>query len=1087
MRKIIAVFAAVLLGCITAIAQKVLTGKVTDESGQPIPNASVTLKGNTNTGTVTQSDGSYSLSIPADAKVLVFSAIDRIAMEIAIGNQTVINASLAIEDKSLREVVVTALGIKRDEKSLSYASQSVKSKDLNLTQNVDIKNAIAGKVAGVQINGQAGAKLGETGKIRLRAAVSLTSDEDPIYVLDGVVIDPNSIDMDNIESVTVLKGPNATALYGQRAEFGVIVLTLKKGSRRGLDVELNSTITFDKLARTMKYQNLYGQGYEGAGSMGIFEYDPSIHPASWQVFNGKRYIVGDNSIADESWGVRLDGGEYVPWYAWWTTSPYYGQTAPYKAYPNNIRDFYNTGRITKNTVTLSGGSDNFSGRFSYTNLDQQGITPFTWQKRNFINSNFSANFSPKFKIESILNYSDGSVRGDIDDAYGNQTSGTFNSWFARQLDVNKMRELKDLQTEQEYHASWNWWGADYFSDLAFGNKLAFWFNPYTWMEHFETSVKRTNLLFSVSPSYEINKDLVVSGLFSRRQDDRNLSNFMPHYLSKNASGYQGGYTDLINGFGLSDRKYVEDNYDLRLSYKRKLSDKMDMNLLAGIAARTELSTRLTAQMNVFGRTGGLVVPDVYNFRNASITPTPISERFRKKVNSEYGLASFGYNDKVFLDLSARHDVTSALPNKNNSIFTFSAGTSIILSNFFPKSDLLSFAKFRAGIAQIGSDLAAGVADPEFRFSEKPYKGSNGQDNILGLPSTRYVDPNLKPAINSNIEIGLDLKFLKNRLFLSATYYNERRKDEIIPVTAPSSSGYLDYLTNSGTSRRKGIEVSLGGDIFRTASGLVWNSQINFARNKTTIESIAEGLDAINGPGANGQAFGYVAIIQEKGKEWGQLRGTAIKRDATGNPILLDGGLYDVEFNHYFGSVLPKFTGGWFNSFGFKNFSLAATIDFQKGGKFFSLTEQWGGYSGLTEITAALNDKGKNVRDDVSEGGGVKVIGVDADGHAVEQYVGAYEYFTQFHSNRLAEPFIHDASFIKLREVALGYTLDVRKINPKMFIRSVSMGVVARNLALISVAKDNIHKWDPSEMAGAFGEDGQLPGIRTLGVNIKVNF
>jgi hypothetical protein len=294
---------------------------------------------------------------------------------------------------------------------------------------------------------------------------------------------------------------------------------------------------------------------------------------------------------------------------------------------------------------------------------------------------------------------------------------------------------------------------------------------------------------------------------------------------------------------------------------------------------------------------------------------------------------------------------------------------------------------------------------------------------------------------------------------------------------------LDTFINSADAVRKGVELSLSGDVLKSSNGVNWNTSFNFARNKSTVERVAEGLDAINYGFA--PAFGYVSVIQKEGMEWGQLVGNGFKLDANGNKILNANGTYAVEQNKYFGSVLPKFTGGFYNTLSYKGITLSAAIDFQKGGKFFSLSEQWGNSGGLLDATAAINDRGFNVRDDVSTGGGVHVKGVSETGTAIDTYVDAYTYFTQFHGNRLAEEYVHDASYIKLREMAVSYSLPKSLIGSKF--QGISVGLVARNPWLIWVAKDNHHKFDPSEMSQAYGEDGQLPSTRGFGVNVKLNF
>lgn len=1000
--------------------------------------------------------------------------------------------------QDIEGVVVTALGIKRDEKSLPYATQTVKAKELNVTQSVDVKGAIAGKVAGVQLNGQAGSKLGETGKLRLRGAVSMLSDADPIYVLDGIIVDPSSIDMDNLESVNVLKGPNATALYGQRAQYGVVVMTSKKGAKNRLSVELNTTTNVDVVSRTLNYQNIYGQGYDGENEMIPFEFDAAKHPAEWAVFNGA--TIKNDYSADESWGAKMDGRDYVPWYAWWKDSPNFGQTAKFSPQENNIKDFYDKALTFKNTISVSGGGDNYNARVSFTNLVQNGIIPNSSLKRNYFNIAGNYKFSERLSVEALMNFSQGKIEGDFDDGYSNNTTGSFNQWFARDLDIKKLRELKNLETPLGYNASWNWFGPDKYGSALHGGtayytKPAFWMNPYTWLDRFKNTNERSTLTFSVAPTYKITNDLSARVFFSQARVDRKGLYKLPYSISK-SWGTTHGYQNYVNSFGVSNSTRIEDQYDGRLTYTKKF-DKFDVTAIGGANITNINWSGSSTSMKTESKTQFLIVPDVYDFSNASVTPIAKPYAYNKTYKSLYANVSLGFNDTYYIDASARNDINSAYLNSDNSFFTYSLGGSILLHNLWEKNDTFTYFKVRAGIAQIASDIDVLAINPEFRYNNKPFSPTSAQQYIVALQPSRKVDANLKPAINQNFEAGVDLKFFRNRLTLAGTYYDEKRSDEPIPVTLPSSSGNIDYFLNSGDARRRGVELSLSGDIFRNADGFNWTTSINFAQNKSTITRVAEGLDNINFPSSDPSAFGYVSVIQMEGMEWGQLVGNGFATDAEGRKVLMqnpDGEwLYTVENNKRFGSILPKFTGGIYNSIGYKGLSLAFSIDFQKGGKFFSLSEQWGNSSGLLAATADNNDLGHNVRDAVSydtagnpNGGGVHVTGVDTAGNTVDTYVDARTYFTQFHDNRLAEQYLHDASYIKVRDISLSYELP-KSIFSGSQLRGINIGLVARNPWMISVAKDNTHKLDPSEMSQPYGENGQLPSTTGYGVNVKINF
>jgi outer membrane receptor protein involved in Fe transport len=480
------------------------------------------------------------------------------------------------------------------------------------------------------------------------------------------------------------------------------------------------------------------------------------------------------------------------------------------------------------------------------------------------------------------------------------------------------------------------------------------------------------------------------------------------------------------------------------------------------------------------KTGGLIIPDVFTFSNAGIVPVPTTNEWKKQVNSVYGKLSLGYKDMIYLDATYRKDWSSALPSNKNGYGYPSIGTSFIFSELIQGFQALSFGKVRASWAQVGGDVDANKINPTYTTGSQPFNGK-----ILMYVPTQLVDPNIQPSLNTSIEAGFDTRFLQNRLGLSFTYYRENKKDEIIPVSIPRGSGYDTYLTNAGEALRRGIEVSIDADVLKNTSGLTWNIAFNLGTYNTTVEELPGDLQAITGVGGTG-TFNFISVINQLGAKWGQLRGTRIARDADGNKIIQASGLYATEANHYYGSIIPDYSGGIVNRLNYKGISLAVSVDFQKGGKFFSLTEQWGTSSGLLEATAANNDRGGNVRDDVAtENGGVHVTGVDAGGAPVDMYVDAHTYFSQWYSNTLAEPFVHDKSYIKLRDVSLSY--DLTKVLNIKFIKGASIGVVGRNLWLMAVAKDNTHRWDPSVLSQNYGENGQLPGTRSYGVNVKLTF
>ncbi|HPF50446.1 MAG TPA: SusC/RagA family TonB-linked outer membrane protein [Draconibacterium sp.] len=1088
--KKIAIFLSILLfmGTMAFAQTKSLSGTVTSaEDNLPIPGVSVSVKGTT-LGTVTNIDGVYELKVPENAKTLVFSFVGMKTAEVEIGSANKLDAVLDPDVLGLDEVVVTALGITREKKTLPYASQDVSAEELNIAGESNIKSAIAGKVAGVQIVGQAGSKLGEAGKIRIRGAVSLTSDSDPLYVIDGIpTTDPNSIDMDNVASINVLKGPNATALYGQRAEYGVIMITSKKASTKGFSVEINSNTTFDKVSYLPKYQNLYGGGYDGDAEWTVFDYAGGgvfglPMPEEFAPLDGQRYIF--DGYADESWGPKFDGEPYIAWYNWWPESPYYGQTAIYEAQPNNIKDFYDTGITTKNSISVSGVGENYSGRLSFTNLDQNGIMPYSTYKKNTVSGVFDFSATEKLSVGVTFNLSNSVVNGDFDDGYSNQTTGSFNAWFNRNLDINKMKELRNLTTTNGYHASWNWWGPDMamwaqprWTQLT--EKPAFWYNPYFWLENYIDEKTNLRLLGDIHATYKINENFEVSANAST-----NIRNYKRHYelpyiISNSAD--LANYNTWNNGFGNRKQTEIENNYNAMVTYKEQFGD-FDLEAVVGTSYRTNSYDRFYAEMEIDSKTQGLVLPDVFTYSNTKLPVTANTRVWNKKVLSAFARFSLGYRDMVFVDGTFRNDWSSALPDGKNGYGYPSIGSSFIFSELMKDQSILSFGKVRAGWAQVGNDLDAMLINQVYPLSTSPYLG-----NPQMYTNVRMVDPNIEPALNTSVEAGLDLKFLKNRVGVSFTYFNEVREKEIIPITLTSGTGYTEYLTNAGKSKRTGVEIVVDGTPVQTKD-FVWNITVNYGTSNPTIEELPAGLNSMEAPGGFDD-WQYVIMTHELDNKWGQLRGRAIKIDkATGKQVInSETGTYAYETGQYLGSVLPDFTGGVVNSFTLFNMvNVSAGIDFQKGGKFFSLSEMWMDRTGLSEQSAATNDKGNNVRDAVEEGGGVHVVGVDESGNAYDEYVDGYTYFSQFDANTIASPYVHNADYVKLRDLSVTFNLPKKWLN-STFINSASVGFVGRNLWMISLAKDNVHGWDPSELSQTYGENSQLPGTRSYGFNVNLTF
>tara|TARA_R110000823_G_scaffold295431_4_gene415095 strand:+ start:335462 stop:339010 length:3549 start_codon:yes stop_codon:yes gene_type:complete len=1048
------------------VQDRTITGKVTSaEDGLPLVSLSVYIKGTTS-GVATESDGSYSITVPQSATTLVFRYLGFVTQEVEINGRNSINVVMQPEVVDFGEVIVTALNIPRDAKTLPYTAQQVNAKDLNMAQQQNVTNALAGKVAGVQITTVSGARLGSSASIRIRGNISLTNDGDALWVVDGTPgINPQSINMDDVESVNILKGPNASALYGNRAENGVVMITTKRAAKGEVSIDFTTGITFEEAGRQPKYQNVYGGG--GSSDWITYNYNPGVHPAEWQVFDGKKY---HDYTDDASWGPKMDGSEYIPWYAWYPGSQYSFKTTTFDPQPNNVRDYWETGKTLRNNISLSKGGEGYSMRVSYTSENQTGLLPNTKLDKNYISAKLDFDVSERFSISTNVNYQDQETRGDFGDGYSNNATGSFSAWFHRDLDMDILRELSGFKTPTGNIASWNHSNVTAGTDFTTTNfnRGNYWYNPYTYYE-LSNNVSASNRVFGdVTLTYKLNDKFSISGTARRYEVFGRNENKLPALLANSAA--QAGY---FNTYSTSQSRYTEENYEFLATYSETFDDlSVDFNLGGNI--RDNFSNGVSGSSS-----NGLVVPDLWSLSNSVNLVPPSSTYSRQQTRSIFARTTLGYKEMLFLEATVRNDLSSTLPVGNNGYIYPSVGGSFVFSELM--ADILpalSYGKIRAGYAEVGNELS-----PYRINTTYPLQTAQLDGNLLMSVPGQLVDPNITPITNSSFEIGTDLKFFERRAGLSFTYYNERHRDDIISASVSNTSGYSSVLQNGGETLRSGIELVLSGTPIRTGD-FEWNLTFNWAQNKSEIISIADNLESLI---ASTGTFQFARVVHQEGQEWGQLRGTAYLRDANGTPILDANGYYTADQNHYFGSVLPDFNGGIVSSLSWKDLTFNMSLDYQKGGKFFSLSNHWASYSGLSAESAAINDNGKNIRDDVADGGGVHVVGVDANGAVVDKYVPAQLYFQQFFSrNRMAEPYIYDASYIKLRELSVNYRVPVTQLFGNSPFNSINVSFIARNPWLIATAKgqDNI---DPSDQSQSYGENGQLPSTRSYGLSIKFGF
>ena len=1078
MRRFLSLLAALLLCSFMAFSQlRTVTGKITDEKGDPIPFATVAVKG-TKSATIADASGYFNIKIQS-GDVLVVSAQGSEKKEFTVGASDVLNISLAKSNNALQEVVVTgAYATKRTARSTSYNAQVVNSEQLNTIRQTNLNNALAGKVSGMQIRSQSAAALGRTGSVRLRGEAGLGGGEGIIYIVDGTILpNSNDINVDDIEDVTVLQGPAAAAQFGSQGANGAIVITTKKAKRnqKGIGVDVNLGAQWDKVYILPNYQN----SYAGGNTYDMFKYtwQPG-QPDEWKALDGKYY---PDYSDDASWGPRMVGQEYIPWYAWYGGTKYSYKTALLNPQPDNARDYFETGVILNNSDSFSKATDLMNVRFSYGNIDVQGMLPTTTLKKNTFNFNGTFDINPHLVFGANVNYVTQNTKGEFDDGYSNQSTGSFNQWFHRDMDMNILKELKDLRTPEGIWASWNHNNPTVYDpsnprSFYAGN---YWYNFYTWFDLVKPVSQTDRLYGDLSLTYKFNNDLRVRATYRKNQ---NTTWFETKYSSDLAvSGTQttGNCPECKGYYGTGESYSNRDNLEFLATYTKKIND-FNLNVNVGSDFFRALGKSNTANTN-----NGLNVPNLFTISNSKDNPTVGNGRVEEKYRAVYGIGSVGYKNFLFADFTLRNDWFSTLPEDNNDVLSKSVGASFVFSDLL-KWDVLSYGKVRASWGEIPQALGTDATSfGAYRYPGFLYGVGANQWNGNFLMSTpdQLVDSAIHGAVKRQKEIGADLKFLKNRIGISVTYWDGTEKDIPRAVTINGASGFTSKLINTGEITKKGIDLQFN-------ARPIWMNNLKWELNATwgrllenKVVKIAEGTDRITIEGLWGSTG--PTLVHAEGHEWGQIYGNGIKR-VNGQPVLNSSGFYENDPAVYYGNVLPKYTGGIQNGFEiYKNFLVNVNIDYQVGGKFFSLSDMWGSYSGLTARTATYNDKGNPIRDPVADGGGMHVSGVDKDGKPVDYYVDAQEYYHNLFNNKTFDEFVYDLTFIKVREVSIGYNLPLSKIgNVSRWMNRATFSLVARNPLLIYAETND---FDPSEISNLSGEAGQFPGSRGFGFNLKVGF
>ena len=1069
---------ALAIGVIQGAAQVTTVRGIvtTEEDGEPVIGASVIVKG-TSLGTVTDVNGRFELSgLPPSATRLLISYISLMAKEVAIAPQ--VSVTLKSDTHLLDEVVVTALGISREKKALGYTAQEVKQNALVQGKDNNLLNSLSGKIAGVRITNTQG-DVGSS-RIVIRGETSIAGENQPLFIVDGIPVDNSQLNArssgrdfknviadlnpEDIKTLTVLKGPNAAALYGARAAHGAIVITTKGGDKRqkGIGITLHSSTQVSFVATLPEFQNLFGQG---AG--GRFSY-----------VDGKG--AGVNDGVDESWGPRLDIGLLIPQFDSPLDADGNRVATPWVSHPNNVRDYFRMGISTNNGISIARGDDKYQFRVGYNYEKQVSIVPDAGTNKTNISLNTDYHLAKWIVVGATANYivyTAPSLPGSATPSGSNVRSNSPMLqflWFGRQVDTNSLKA--------DYTRNWN---SSYYD------------NPF-WSASYNTqSQERHRLIGDLHAEFRL-----TDGLHVRFRTSTDW------YNDRRKSKVKWGSAGAGSPYG----SYAEDAYTVKENNTEVLATYIkQLNKNWGIDALLGFNVRNKQYENNYQAAPRLAVADLYTLTNSRDPLTSSNDFYRLRQYGLYGSIQLDYRRWAFLNITGRNDWSSTLPVDNNSYFYPSVTASVLLSEAFGwRSKAVNYLKIRGGWSQVGADAnpyqLATVFTSETAFNGNPLQSS----------STIGMNPNLKPEKTSSIEAGFEAAFWDNRLYLDFTYYKTDSRNQILKLATTAASGYTSQVRNAGHIRNRGYEIQLGAVPIQTSKGFRWNLDLNYGANSSKVVKLDdEGLITSYQLYSSG-----IQILASVGEAYGTLFGTSYVRDANGNVVVDANGLPKISTtNKTLGKFTPDWTGGISNTFSYRSLSLSFLIDASVGGSIFSNTNKTGKYTGVLANTLSGRDAehgglwyytdamGNNVRlsespsYSVSSDGlyyaqvngqstrvyqdGIMVEGVTESGSKNEEVVSAEKYYHRIYS--IAEANVYDASYVKLREVALSYRLP-RLWTQKLHLQEASVTLTGRNLWTIYKSVPNIDPESALTTGNAQGVEAySLPTTRSFGVNLSVKF
>lgn len=972
-------------------------GQVIDSKGESLPGVSVRIKGSA-LGTATDLQGNYTLNV-SDTDILVFSYVGYLAQEVAVNGRTTLNVTLREDLQVLGEIVVTALGIEREAKSLTYAVQNIKGDKMNEAKETNLINSLQGKVAGVTITKDATGPGGDS-KVLIRGNRSITNSNQPLYVIDGVPLSGNvgMLNSDEVESMTILKGASAAALYGSQGQNGAIIITTKRGKANQTVVNFISGLGLDQASVLPELQYEYGQGDAG--------------------------IYGSNS--ERSWGPKATGQTVTLWN---------GKSVPLLGQPDNLKNFFRTGQTYNNTLSISGGGEKMQTYFSYGNTMAQGILPNNDLTRHNVDLKTDNKISSRLSVSTKMSY----IFEDVNNrpVPGGGGSYVLPSIFSAPTSI-PLDEMKNYayidNTGTEKQSYW----------LPGSSVLV---NPYWALNRINYYQKRDRILGLVSAKYEFNDwlNLQVRGSIDKTIQNNDRKVYADSYFSQVGSNYDYS-TNRSQGI----------NVDALLSFKRNLGKKFD------VSGNLGASLQESKYESISGSANGLNKPNFFYMHNAKSPFFTTADGRTPRVQSLYGTATFAYNSYLYLDITARNDWSSALPEASQSYFYPSVGLSAIVSDMVKLPSWVSYGKASLTMANSGY---GGTQYLDRNYYSVGIGGAIITPNIQSLGT-------YKPELTTSYEAGLDWKFFNNRLGLNFTYYNTQTKNQLLLIGLPAASLFDRKYINAGLIQNNGIELvanvsPIAGKNFR------WDMGLNYSKNNNKVKELTETIKSI----VIGEGDNVYLIKVDEGSSYGDMYVRGWKEDAQGRKLVEDDGtpILTDGLDQFVGNYNPDYMLGFSNEFSFKNLSMSFLIDHRQGGTVIGGTQ------------ALIDAYGHSKNSLLGREGGIVLDAYRQDGTKNTTSIASQKYFGLIGGRYPSAGFYsYSSTNTRLREFTLGYQLSDKLISKYRFIKSAKLSLVGRNLFFFK--KDA--PIDPEVTRGINGgglEYAALPTSRNFGLNLKVSF